>query len=39
MLATNHIMLVVALICCAAAFFIWLAPRPARAVDMTQAGH
>jgi DHA2 family multidrug resistance protein len=39
MIATNEIMLTVALICCAAAFFIWLAPRPARAVDMTQAGH
>jgi DHA2 family multidrug resistance protein len=39
MLATNKIMLVVALICCAAAFLIWLAPRPARTVDMTQAGH
>jgi DHA2 family multidrug resistance protein len=39
MLATNQIMLTVALICCAAAFLIWLAPRPARTVDMTQAGH
>ena len=39
MLATNKIMLIVALICCAAAFLIWLAPRPARSVDMTQAGH
>jgi DHA2 family multidrug resistance protein len=39
MLATNKIMLIVALICCAAAFLIWLAPRPARTVDMTQAGH
>ena len=39
MLATNHIMLVVSLLCAAAAFFIWLAPRPARAVDMTKAGH
>ena len=39
MLATNDIMAAVALICAASALFIWLAPRPARAVDMTQAGH
>jgi MFS transporter, DHA2 family, multidrug resistance protein len=39
MLATNQIMFAVALICAAAAFIIWLAPRPARAVDMTKAGH
>src|ERR1051325_7837384 len=39
MLATNQIMFTVALICVAAAFLIWLAPRPARAVDMTKAGH
>jgi DHA2 family multidrug resistance protein len=39
MLATNQIMFTVALICAAAAFFIWVAPKPARAVDMTQAGH
>jgi len=39
MLATNQIMFTVALICAAAAFLIWLAPRPARAVDMTKAGH
>ena len=39
MLATNEIMFTVALICAAAAFFIWVAPKPARAVDMTQAGH
>jgi len=39
MLATNQIMGIVAAVCCAAAFLIWLAPKPARAVDMTQAGH
>jgi len=39
MLATNEIMFSVALVCAAAAFLIWLAPRPARAVDMTKAGH
>jgi DHA2 family multidrug resistance protein len=39
MLATNQIMFAVALICAAAALLIWLAPRPARAVDMTKAGH
>src|SRR5262245_26267845 len=39
MLATNQIMGAVALVCCAAAFLIWLAPRPSRAVDMTKAGH
>jgi len=33
------IMLVVSLLCAAAAFFIWLAPRPTRAFDMTKAGH
>jgi len=33
------LMFTVALICAAAAFLIWLAPRPARAVDMTKAGH
>jgi DHA2 family multidrug resistance protein len=39
MIATNHLMFIVALICCAGAFLIWLAPRPTRAVDMTKAGH
>jgi DHA2 family multidrug resistance protein len=39
MLATNEVMGVVALVCLASALFIWLAPRPARAVDMSQAGH
>jgi DHA2 family multidrug resistance protein len=39
MLATNQIMFTVALICCAGAFLIWLAPRPARAVDLAKAGH
>jgi DHA2 family multidrug resistance protein len=39
MLATNEVMWMVTLVCAAAALFIWLAPRPARAVDMSQAGH
>jgi len=39
MLATNQIMGAVALVCCAGAFLIWLAPRPARQVNMAQAGH
>jgi DHA2 family multidrug resistance protein len=39
MLATNQIMGTVAVTCLAGALFIWLAPRPARAVDMTKAGH
>ena len=39
MIATNQLMLVVALAFLLAAFVIWLAPRPSRAVDMTQAGH
>ena len=33
MLATNELMLVVALILIASAFFIWLVPKPTRAVD------
>ena len=37
MLATNEIMWIVAAICLGAAFFIWLAPRPMRAVDMSQS--
>jgi DHA2 family multidrug resistance protein len=39
MLATNQIMGTVAFTCLAGALVIWLAPRPARAVDMTKAGH
>jgi len=39
MIATNQLMFVVALAFLLAAFVIWLAPRPSRAVDMTQAGH
>jgi DHA2 family multidrug resistance protein len=39
MLATNQLMAVVAAIFVVAACVIWLAPKPARAVDMTQAGH
>jgi DHA2 family multidrug resistance protein len=39
MIATNQLMMVVALAFLLAAFAIWLAPRPTRAVDMTQAGH
>ncbi|TEX52049.1 MAG: MFS transporter, partial [Actinomycetales bacterium mxb001] len=33
MLATNELMLVVALILIASAFFIWLVPKPARSID------
>ena len=39
MLATNEIMWLVAIAFFIAAFVIWLAPRPTRAVDMTRAGH
>jgi hypothetical protein len=39
MLATNEVMATCALAFCAAALLIWLAPRTARVVDMTQAGH
>jgi DHA2 family multidrug resistance protein len=39
MLATNEIMGLVAIAFSIAAFFIWLAPRPMRKVDMSQAGH
>lgn len=39
MLATNEIMLYVAVAFSLGALIIWLAPRPTRAVDMTQAGH
>jgi DHA2 family multidrug resistance protein len=38
MIATNGLMFVVALIFITAAFAIWLAPRPSRAVDPAQAG-
>jgi len=39
MLATNEIMTMVAVVCGLGAFLIWLAPRPSRALNMTQAGH
>lgn len=39
MLATNQLMLMVALVFLGSAFFIWLARRPTRAVDLSQAGH
>jgi hypothetical protein len=39
MLATNEIMLFVAVVFALAALVIWLAPRPTRKVDMTKAGH
>lgn len=39
MLATNELMGVIALVFVAGAAFIWLARRPARSVDLTQAGH
>src|SRR5262245_13020499 len=39
MLATNEIMGIVAAAFSIAAFFIWLAPRPTRSVDMSQVGH
>ena len=39
MIATNQIMLSVALAFFAAALIIWLAPKPARAVSMAEAGH
>jgi MFS transporter, DHA2 family, multidrug resistance protein len=39
MLATNEIMGLVAVAFAIAACFVWLAPRPNRAVDMTKAGH
>ena len=38
MIATNQVMLLVALAFALAAAVIWLAPKPARAVDMAQAG-
>jgi membrane fusion protein (multidrug efflux system) len=39
MLATNELLLYVAVAFSIAAAVIWLAPRPTRKVDMTQAGH
>jgi DHA2 family multidrug resistance protein len=39
MLATNEILSYVAIVFALAALIIWLAPRPTRAVDMSQAGH
>jgi DHA2 family multidrug resistance protein len=39
MLATNQIMGLVAAAFAIAAFVIWIAPRPARALDPTQMGH
>jgi len=39
MLATNELMAVVGVVFVVSAFMIWLAPKPTRAVDMTQAGH
>ena len=38
MIATNQLMFVVALAFIIAACAIWIAPKPARAIDMTQAG-
>ena len=39
MLATNHIVGIVAIVFALSACLIWFAPKPSRAVDMTQAGH
>jgi len=39
MLATNEIMLLVAVVFGLSAFVIWVARRPTRAVDLSQAGH
>ncbi|HTT13985.1 MAG TPA: DHA2 family efflux MFS transporter permease subunit [Burkholderiaceae bacterium] len=39
MLATDEIMGIVAVAFSIAGFFIWLAPRPTRSVDLSQAGH
>jgi DHA2 family multidrug resistance protein len=39
MLATNQLLGIVAIVFAIAAAVIWLAPKPGRAVDMTQAGH
>jgi DHA2 family multidrug resistance protein len=39
MLATNGIMWIVGVVFILSACIIWLAPKPTRVVDMTQAGH
>jgi MFS transporter, DHA2 family, multidrug resistance protein len=39
MLATNHIVGIVGFVFALSACLIWLAPKPSRTVDMTQAGH
>jgi DHA2 family multidrug resistance protein len=39
MLATNQIFWIVAAMFVISAFAIWLAPRPTRAVAMSEAGH
>lgn len=39
MIATNQVMALVTLAFLAAALIIWFAPKPARAVSMTEAGH
>ena len=39
MIATNQLMFVVAIAFAIAAFVIWLAPRPSRAVDAHAGGH
>jgi DHA2 family multidrug resistance protein len=38
-IATNQVMALVTLVFASGALMIWLAPKPRRAVDMTQAGH
>ena len=38
MIATNQLMFVVAMAFAIAAFAIWLAPRPSRAIDPAHAG-
>ena len=38
MIATNQLMFIVAVAFAIAAFAIWLAPKPGRAIDMAQAG-
>jgi DHA2 family multidrug resistance protein len=39
MIATNQIMMLTAIAFAAAAFVIWIAPKPTRAVSMADAGH
>ncbi|WP_077003046.1 DHA2 family efflux MFS transporter permease subunit [Variovorax sp. KK3] len=39
MLATNQLMLMVAVVFVVSAFFIWMAKRPTRTIDVSQAGH